>query len=98
MACGICGVIIGMVSLTGVGTKIADGIIVLSHGMLFPTLVLTMITSIILGMGLPTTAKYVVLATVAAPALVKLGVPILTAHMFIFYYGVIAEVTPPAWH
>jgi len=95
LACGICGVIIGMVSLTGVGTKIADAIIVLSHGMLFPTLVLTMIASIILGMGLPTTAKYIVLATVAAPALVKLGVPILTAHMFIFYYGVIAEVTPP---
>lgn len=95
LACGICGAIVGMVSLTGIGVKLADVIIAVSHGHLFPLLVLTMIASIILGMGLPTTAKYIVLATVAAPALVKLGVPLIASHLFIFYFGVIAEVTPP---
>jgi TRAP-type uncharacterized transport system fused permease subunit len=58
-------------------------------------LLLTAIISLILGMGLPTTAKYIVLATIAAPVLVKLGVPLIAAHLFIFYFGVIAEVTPP---
>ena len=94
-ACAVCGIIIGIVSLTGVGLKFSQIILTISGNNLFITLLLTMITSIILGMGLPTTAKYIVLATIAAPVLVKLGVPLIAAHLFIFYYGVVAEVTPP---
>jgi TRAP-type uncharacterized transport system fused permease subunit len=66
-----------------------------SGGYLFLALFFTMITSIILGMGLPTTAAYLILATVVAPALVKLGVPVLTAQFFVFYYGCISTITPP---
>ena len=94
-ACACAGLVIGSVTLTGVGLKLANGIVSLAGGYLFWTLVLTMITSIILGMGLPTTAKYIVLASMAAPAIQKFGVPILAAHMFIFYYGIIADLTPP---
>jgi TRAP transporter 4TM/12TM fusion protein len=94
-ACACAGIIIGVVTLTGVGLKLANGIVVLSGGIFFFTLVFTMIASIILGMGLPTTAKYIVLASMAAPAIQKFGVPPLAAHMFILYYGIIADLTPP---
>ncbi|ABR50773.1 TRAP transporter, 4TM/12TM fusion protein [Alkaliphilus metalliredigens QYMF] len=94
-ACACAGIIVGIVTLTGLGLTFANLIINLAGGMLLPTLFLTMIASIILGMGLPTTAKYIVLATMAAPALVELGVPIIAAHLFILYFGVIADVTPP---
>lgn len=94
-ACACAGIIIGVVTLTGVGLKIANGIVVLSGGSFFLTLFLTMIASIILGMGLPTTAKYIVLASMAAPAIMKFGVPILAAHLFIFYFGIVADLTPP---
>lgn len=94
-ACACAGIIIGVVTLTGVGLKLANGIVVLSGGSFFLTLLFTMIASIILGMGLPTTAKYIVLASMAAPAIQKFGVPPLAAHMFILYYGIIADLTPP---
>jgi TRAP transporter 4TM/12TM fusion protein len=94
-ACACCGIIIGVVTLTGVGLKIGYGIITLAGGYLFFTLVLTMITSLILGMGVPTTANYIITSTVAAPALVMLKVPTLAAHMFVFYFGIIADITPP---
>lgn len=94
-ACACAGIIVGIVTLTGLGLTFANLIISLAGGMLLPTLFLTMIASIILGMGLPTTAKYIVLATMAAPALVELGVPLIAAHLFILYFGVIADVTPP---
>lgn len=94
-ACACAGIIIGVVTLTGVGLKIANGIVVLSGGSFFLTLFLTMIASIILGMGLPTTAKYIVLASMAAPAIMKFGVPIMAAHLFIFYFGIVADLTPP---
>lgn len=94
-ACACAGLVIGSVTLTGIGLKLANGIVSLAGGHLFFTLVLTMVTSILLGMGLPTTAKYIVLASMAAPAIQKFGVPILAAHMFIFYYGIIADLTPP---
>ena len=94
-ACACAGLVIGSVTLTGIGLKLANGIVALAGGHLFWTLVLTMVTSILLGMGLPTTAKYIVLASMAAPAIQKFGVPILAAHMFIFYYGIIADLTPP---
>ncbi|MDU1643559.1 TRAP transporter large permease subunit, partial [Peptoniphilus harei] len=67
----------------------------IAKGRLIPTLLLTMVSSIILGMGLPTTAKYIVLATMAVPAITKLGVNLMSAHLFILYFGVVADVTPP---
>jgi len=94
-ACAAAGVIAGVLGVTGLGSKIATLIDVASGGYLFLALVFTMITSIILGMGLPTTAAYLILATVVAPALVRLGVPVLTAHFFVFYYGCISTITPP---
>jgi TRAP transporter 4TM/12TM fusion protein len=94
-ACACAGIIIGIVTLSGVGLKIANTIVTLAGGLLFPTLVLTMIASILLGLGLPTTAKYIILAAIAAPAIQKLGVTMLAAHMFILYFGVFADITPP---
>ena len=94
-ACACAGMIVGVVTLTGFGLRIAEVIVQVARGQLIPTLFLTMITSIILGMGLPTTAKYIVLATMAVPALTKLGVNLMSAHLFILYFGVVADVTPP---
>ena len=94
-ACACAGIVVGVVTLTGLGLKFAHLILEVAGGHLLPTLFLTMIASIILGMGLPTTAKYIVLATMAAPALVELGVPLLASHLFIFYFGIIADITPP---
>lgn len=95
VACAAAGIIIGVVTKTGVGLKLASGLLQLSGGMLLPTMFFTMITAIILGMGVPTTANYVITSTIAAPALVQMGVPVLAAHMFVFYFGIIADVTPP---
>ncbi|MDT9723875.1 TRAP transporter permease [Xylanibacillus composti] len=95
-ACACAGIIVGVVVQTGLGGRIADGIITLGGGQLFFTLFFTMIACLILGMGLPTTANYVVTATMAAPALILgLDVPILAAHMFVFYFGIVADITPP---
>jgi TRAP transporter 4TM/12TM fusion protein len=94
-ACACSGLIIGVVGITGLGLAFTSFIIDLSHGILPLALFLTMIASIILGMGLPTTAKYIILSTLAAPAVHKMGVPMLAAHLFILYFGVIADVTPP---
>ncbi len=94
-ACAAAGIIAGVLGFTGLGSKIAQLIDVASNGWLFLALFFTMITSIILGMGLPTTAAYLILATVVAPALVSLGVDRLTAHFFVFYYGCISTITPP---
>ncbi len=95
VACASAGIIIGVVTKTGVGLKLASGLLALSGGYLLPTMFFTMITSLILGMGVPTTANYVITSTIAAPALLQLGVPTLAAHMFVFYFGIIADVTPP---
>ncbi|WP_067730555.1 TRAP transporter permease [Oceanobacillus damuensis] len=95
-AVGTAGIIAGVVSITGLGTKFAAGIIALSGGYLIFALIFTMIACIILGMGLPTTANYVVTATVAAPVLInEFGVAPIAAHMFVFYFGIIADITPP---
>jgi len=94
-ACACAGLIVGTVTLTGLGLRIAELIVTLAQGKLLLTLFFTMIASIILGMGLPTTAKYIVLATMAAPALIKLDVNLMAAHLFILYFGVIADITPP---
>ncbi len=95
VACASAGIIIGVVTKTGVGLKLASTLLDLTSGMLLPSMFLTMITAIILGMGVPTTANYVITSTIAAPALLQMGVPILAAHMFVFYFGIIADVTPP---
>jgi TRAP transporter 4TM/12TM fusion protein len=94
-ACAAAGIVVGVASLTGIGLRMSELIVTLSHGSLFVALVLTALGSIVLGMGLPTTAAYVVLAALGAPALVQLGVPLLGAHLFIFYFGCISNVTPP---
>ncbi|MDX9871029.1 MAG: TRAP transporter fused permease subunit [Clostridia bacterium] len=95
IACAASGIIVGVISMTGLGTKLSNLIILLSQGQLLIALFLTMLTSIILGMGLPTTAVYLVVVTVVAPALVNMGVPLLTAHMFVFFFGCISTITPP---
>ncbi|WP_336344845.1 TRAP transporter permease [Halalkalicoccus ordinarius] len=94
-ACATAGLVVGVVTLTGLGLKFSSLITTASGGVLIIALVLTMITSIILGMGLPTTAAYVVLAALGAPALTALGVELLAAHLFIFYFGIISAITPP---
>ncbi|MDM5226544.1 TRAP transporter permease [Cytobacillus sp. NJ13] len=89
------GIIVGVVVKTGLGLKMANGLLDLSGGMLIPTLMLTMVAALILGMGSPTTANYVITSTIAAPAIILLGVPDLSAHLFVFYFGIIADITPP---
>jgi len=94
-ACAAAGIVVGVASLTGIGLRMSELIIALSQGSLLIALLLTAAGSIVLGMGLPTTAAYVVLAALGAPALVQLGAPLLAAHLFIFYFGCISNVTPP---
>lgn len=89
------GVIIGISTLTGIGLKISGLIVTLSHGYLIICLVLTMIVAIFLGMGVSTTICYIFLATMVAPALVEMGVIPISAHLFIFYFGMMSMVTPP---
>ncbi|MBO8128101.1 MAG: TRAP transporter permease [Peptococcaceae bacterium] len=95
LACATAGIIVGVVTLTGLGLKLSSIIIQLAGGHLWLTLVFTMIASMILGLGLPTTATYVVLAAITAPALLEIGVPLLAAHLFVFYFGILADDTPP---
>lgn len=95
IACATAGIIIGVVTKTGVGLKMATALLDLAGGHLMPAMVFTMITSLILGMGVPTTANYVITSTIAAPALVQMDVPVLAAHMFVFYFGIVADITPP---
>lgn len=89
------GIIVGVVTLTGVGLKFANGLLSLSGGIVLLTLFLTMIASLLLGMGTPTTANYIITSTIAAPAIIALGKPALAAHMFTFYFGILADITPP---
>ncbi|MFS0556180.1 TRAP transporter permease [Brevibacillus sp. 179-C9.3 HS] len=89
------GIIVGTITLTGIGLKLANGLIDLAGGQLLLTLFFTMIASLILGMGTPTTANYIITSTIAAPALIQLGVPDIAAHMFTFYFGIVADITPP---
>ena len=95
VACSMAGMIVGVVTLTGIGLKLATGLLALSGGVTIVALFFTMIACIILGMGVPTTANYVIMATITAPIVVKLGVPVLAAHMFVFYFGIVADITPP---
>ena len=95
IGCACAGIVVGMVSLTGIGVIFGDMMIQLAHSMLFPSLVFTAVTCIILGMGLPTTAAYVIAASILAPSLIKLGLTPLTSHLFVFYFACLSAITPP---
>lgn len=94
-ACAVVGIVIGMISLSGAIIPLGAAIIKASGGVLLTSLVLTMLTSIVMGMGLPTTAVYILTSTVSAPVLTSFGIPALAAHMFVFYYGILSAITPP---
>lgn len=93
--CACAGIVVSMVSLTGIGVVFGDIMISASGGNLFLALLFTAIACIILGMGLPTSASYVITASIMGPSLVKLGIPVLAAHMFILYFACLAAITPP---
>ncbi|MGJ5618142.1 TRAP transporter permease [Sulfitobacter sp. MF3-043] len=95
LACAAAGCIIGIITLTGVGLKFSTLVVLLSGGHLPLALVLTMLTCLILGMGLPTAAAYILVATLVAPALVDLGVGLLAAHLFVLYSAMLSSITPP---
>lgn len=94
-ACACSGLVIGVIGITGIGLAFSSFVISLSGGILPLALFLTMVGSIILGMGVPTTAQYIITSTLAAPALFQMGIPLMSAHLFCLYFGVLADVTPP---
>jgi TRAP-type uncharacterized transport system fused permease subunit len=95
MACAIVGTIIGMMTQTGVGTIFGSWVIGIGENSQFLALIMTMLLSILLGTGIPTIPTYIITAALAAPALAKLGVPLIVSHMFAFYYGIMADLSPP---
>ena len=95
VACGIAGLIVGCLTVTGLASTVINAIVTISQGKLFLGLFLTMICCIILGMGIPTTATYCIMASTCAPILIQMGVPMICAHFFVFYYGIVADITPP---
>ena len=95
IACAVAGTIACVITTTGIGAKLISAIVGLSGGHIFIAMLLTMVTCIILGMGVPTTANYVIMATTCAPLLIKMGMEMLSAHMFVFYFGIVADITPP---
>ncbi|MDI1247002.1 MAG: TRAP transporter permease [Rhodoferax sp.] len=95
IACALVGVIIGMINLTGVAAELGGRIIAVGEESLFLALLLTMVICLVLGMGIPTIPNYIITSSLAAPVLLKLGVPLLVSHMFVFYFGIMADLTPP---
>ena len=95
VACGIAGIIAGLISVTGLAYMLFNSIVTLAGNHLIIALFLTMLCCIVLGMGVPTTANYCIMAATCAPILVQMGVPILAAHFFVFYFGIVADLTPP---
>lgn len=95
VACALVGVIIGILTLTGAATSFAGYIIAMGEKSLFLSLVLTMGVCLVLGMGIPTIPNYIITSSLAAPALLQLGVPLIVSHMFVFYFGIMADLTPP---
>ena len=95
VACGMAGLISGVVTMTALGQLLINTLVPIAQNSTFLALFLTMICCIILGMGVPTTANYVIMATITAPILIKMGIPVLAAHMFVFYFGIVADITPP---
>jgi TRAP transporter 4TM/12TM fusion protein len=95
VACAIVGVIIGILTLTGAASSFAGFILKVGEQSLFLSLLLTMLVCLVLGMGIPTIPNYIITSAIAAPALLKLGVPLIVSHMFVFYFGIMADLTPP---
>lgn len=95
IACALVGVIIGVLSLTGSAAVFAAAVVAVGASSLFASLVLTMLTCLVLGMGIPTIPNYIITSSIAGPALLELGVPLLVTHMFVFYFGIMADLTPP---
>lgn len=95
IACAVIGFVVGVATMTGFGVKLSGAITSLAGGSMFLTLVFTMVASLVLGMGVPTIPTYIITSTMAAPALAVFGIPPLVAHMFVFYFGLLADLTPP---
>ncbi|QSX30160.1 TRAP transporter permease [Shewanella cyperi] len=95
IACVLVGVIIGIVSLTGIASTVAGYILAVGQDNLLLSLVLTMFTCLVLGMGIPSIPNYIITSSIAAPALLDLGVPLVVSHMFVFYFGIMSDLTPP---
>ncbi len=95
MGCACAGIVVAMTALTGIGVVFGDMMIKAAGGTVFLSLVFTAIACVILGMGLPTTSAYVIAASILAPSLIKLGLPVLTAHLFVFYFACLSAITPP---
>ncbi len=95
IACALVGVIIGVINLTGVAAELGGHIIAVGEKSLFLALLLTMLTCLVLGMGIPTIPNYIITSSLAAPILLELGVPLVVSHMFVFYFGIMADLTPP---
>lgn len=95
IACALVGIIIGVVSLTGIASTFAGYILAIGRDNLLLSLILTMVTCLVLGMGIPTIPNYIITSSIAAPALLELGVPLIVSHMFVFYFGILADLTPP---
>lgn len=94
-ACGVAGVIAGTITMTGLANAMINGIVALAGNQVIIALFLTMLCCIVLGMGVPTTANYCIMAATCAPILVRMGVPTIAAHFFVFYFGIVADLTPP---
>ena len=94
-ACGIAGIIAGTITMTGLANMVVNLIVTLAGNQVIIALVLTMVCCIILGMGVPTTANYCIMAATCAPILIRMGVPTIAAHFFVFYFGIVADLTPP---
>ena len=95
VACGVAGIIAGTITMTGLANMLINGILALAGNHVIIALFLTMLTCLVLGMGVPTTANYCIMAATCAPILIKMGVPDLAAHFFVFYFGIVADLTPP---
>jgi len=94
-ACGIAGIIAGCITMTGLASQIIEAIVAVAGSAKFVALFLTMLCCIVLGMGVPTTANYCIMASTCAPILITMGVPKIAAHFFVFYFGIVADITPP---
>ena len=94
-ACGIAGIIAGTITMTGLANMLINGIVALAGNQVIIALFLTMLCCIVLGMGVPTTANYCIMAATCAPILIRMGVPAIAAHFFVFYFGIVADLTPP---
>jgi len=95
VACALVGIIIGVLALTGAGTSFVRVIVAIGESSLFLSLLLTMLCCLVLGMGVPTIPNYIITSSIAGPALLDLGVPLIVSHMFVFYFGIMADLTPP---